>query len=73
MKLGQLTPLIRTEVAPVSVVPVIVTVEVMTPLDGEKLLIPGDTVKLVALVPLPDDVVTTIVPVVAALGTVAVS
>ena len=45
----------------------------MMPLEGVKLLMLAVTVKLVALVPEPEGVVTTIVPVVAPLGTVAVS
>jgi hypothetical protein len=68
-----LTPLNVTVDAPVNVVPVIVTDEPITPLDGLKLLMPGDTVKFVALVPVPEGVVKVIVPVVAPVGTVAVT
>ena len=64
-------------VAPVKFVPVIVTVVPTGPLVGVKLVIVGAgtplvTVKEVALVPVPPEVVTAIGPVVAPAGTVAV-
>src|SRR3989442_952849 len=67
-----LVPLKRTAVAPVKVAPVIVTLVPTGPLVGEKLVIVGRgmTVKLLALVAVPPDVVTVIGPVVAPLGTV---
>jgi hypothetical protein len=69
-----LTPLNLTEVAPVRLVPVIVTLVPMKPLVGEKLVIVGAgmTVKLLALVAVPPGVVAAIGPVVAPEGTVAV-
>jgi hypothetical protein len=66
------TPLNVTDVAPVKFAPLTVTLEPITPLVGEKLLIRGATVKLVALVAVPPGVVTLIVPVVALAGTLAV-
>src|SRR5438132_12094604 len=63
-----------TDVAPVKVAPVIVTLVPTGPLVGEKLVIVGGgmTVKLLAPVAVPADVVTLIGPVVAPSGTVAV-
>ena len=54
--------------------PVMVTAVPASPLDGENPLIAGftGTTKSVALVPIPPDAVTTILPVVAPIGTVAV-
>jgi hypothetical protein len=60
-----------TAVAPVRVVPVIVTLVPTGPLVGVKLVIVGVTVKLLALVAVPPAVVTLSSPVVAAAGTVA--
>ena len=65
-------PLNFTAVAPVKAVPVITTDEPMIPLVGKKLPMFALTVKLLPLVPVPEGVVTAIVPVVAPLGTVAV-
>ena len=65
-----LTPLTRTAVAPLSVVPLIVTLLPTRPLAGEKLVILGITVKLPALVAVPPGVVTLSGPVVAPAGTV---
>ncbi len=65
-------PLNLQKVAPVNAVPVITTEEPIMPLDGVKLEMLALTVKLDALVPVPEGVVTAIVPVVAPLGTVAV-
>lgn len=67
-------PLSLTDVVPVKWVPLIVTLIPTAPFRGEKLVIVGPryTVKLVALVAVPADVVTTIGPVVASAGTVAV-
>jgi hypothetical protein len=62
-------PLKVTEVAPVKLPPVIVTSVPARPLAGVKLVIQGVTVKFVVLVPVPADVVTAIVPVVAPVGT----
>jgi hypothetical protein len=69
-----LVPLNRTALAPLKLVPLIVTVVPAPPLVGEKLLIVGGrmTVKLLALVAVPPEVVTLMGPVVAPLGTVAV-
>jgi hypothetical protein len=64
-------PLNVTAVAPVRVVPVIVTRVPTGPLAGVKLVIVGVTVKLLALVAVPAAVVTLSGPVVAAAGTVA--
>src|SRR5438128_2119562 len=66
------TPLRVTDVAPVKFVPLIVTLAPTGPLVGEKLVIVGGgmTVKLLALIAVPPDVVTLIGPVVAPLGRV---
>ena len=61
-----------TEVAPVKLAPLMMTLVPTGPLAGEKLVIRGATVKLLALVAVPADVVTVIFPVVALAGTVAV-
>ena len=68
-----LAPLKATLVAPVKLVPLMVTLVPTGPLAGVKLLIVGGliTVKLPALVVVPPGVVTLIVPVVAPVGTVA--
>src|SRR5438552_13673739 len=69
-----LVPLKRTAVAPVKVVPLIVTLVPTGPLVGVKLVIVGAlavTVKLLALVAVPPGVVTLSGPLVAPLGTVA--
>ena len=74
MKLGALVPLKATAIAPVKFVPLIVTVLPAGPLVGVKLMIVGAlaaTVKFVALVAVPADVVTLSGPVVAPAGTVA--
>src|SRR5437899_8492185 len=73
-----LVPLNVTEVAPVKFAPVIVTLVPTAPLVGEKLVILGTgvppvTVKLPELVAMPPSVVMLIVPVVAPVGTVAVT
>ena len=67
-------PLKVTAVAPVRFVPVITTLVPTGPLAGLKLVIVGEpmTVKLVALVAVPPEVVTAMGPVVAPAGTVAV-
>jgi hypothetical protein len=65
-------PLKATAVAPVKLVPVIVTIVPGTPEPGVKPVIPGVTVKLVPLVPVPPEVVTLIGPVDAPAGTVTV-
>ncbi len=74
MKLAA-APLKATEVAPLRLVPVITTLVPTVPLVGEKLVIVGaaTTVKLLALVAVPPGVVTDIEPVVAPVGTVAVT
>jgi hypothetical protein len=66
-----LVPLNFTAVAPVKVVPVIVTLAPTSPLVGEKLVIVGgtSTVKLLPLVAVPAAVVTLSGPFVAPLGT----
>ena len=66
-------PLNLTAVAPVKFVPLIVTLAPTAPLAGVKLVIVGGltTVKLLALVAVPADVVTLSEPVVAPAGTVA--
>ena len=66
-------PLNVTAVAPVKFVPLMVTLAPTGPLVGAKLAIVGGftTVKLVALVAVPADVVTPIGPVVTPAGTVA--
>ena len=68
-----LVPLNRTTLAPVKLVPLIVTGVFTAPLAGEKLVIVGGltTVKLLALVAVPAAVVTLMGPLVAPLGTVA--
>jgi hypothetical protein len=68
-----LVPLNRTAVAPVKRVPLIVTLVATGPLVGVKLVTVGGltTVKLLALVAVPPEVVTLIDPVVAPAGTVA--
>jgi hypothetical protein len=65
-------PLNLTAVTPVKFAPLIVTLVSTGPLVGVKLMILGATVKLVALVPVPADVVTLIGPEVALAGTIAV-
>ena len=72
MKLA-LTPLNITAVAPLKFVPLIVTLVPTGPLVGVRLVIVGAgmTVKLLALVAVPPDVVTLTGPVVAVVGTVA--
>src|SRR5438093_3212745 len=69
-----LVPLNRTAVAPVKLVPLIVTLVPTGPLVGVKLEMVGGftTVKLPALLAVPPAVVTLIGPVVAPAGTVAV-
>ena len=72
MKLA-FNPLKRTVVAPVKLVPLIVTVVFTGPPVGVKLVIVGGlavTVKVLALVAVPPGVVTLIGPVVAPAGTV---
>jgi len=69
---NEATPLNVTVVAPLNVVPVITTFVPTGPRDGENPMIVGETVKLSPLTAVPDAVVTLIVPVVAAAGTVAV-
>ena len=68
-----LAPLNVTAVAPVKLVPLMVTLLPTGPLAGVKLVTVGGliTVKLLALVAVPPGVVTLIVPVVAPAGTVA--
>ena len=68
-----LTPLNRSAVASVKLVPLMVTLVPTGPLVGAKLVIVGKftTVKLVALVAVPPGVMTLTVPVVAPAGTVA--
>ena len=70
-------PLNRTPLTAVKWFPLIVTVEPIGPFDGEKLLIVGAllpvTVKSDALVAVPVAVVSVILPVVAPVGTVAVT
>src|SRR5437588_10237243 len=68
-----LAPLNATRVAPVKLVPLIVTLVPTGPLAGVKLVIVGGliTVKLPALVAVPPGVVTLTVPAVAPVGTVA--
>jgi hypothetical protein len=70
---GAPVPLNLTAIAPVSAVPVITTLVRMIPLVGLKLVTVGETVKLLALVAVPPAVVTVILPVMAANGTVAVT
>ena len=68
-----LAPLKATRVAPVKLVPLMVTLVPTGPLAGVKPVIDGGliTVKLPALVAVPPGVVTLIVPVVVLEGTVA--
>src|SRR5438094_7806091 len=70
-----LVPLNSTALAPVKLVPLIVTLVPTGPLLGVKLEIVGGlmTVKLAALLAVPSEVVTLIGPLVGAAGTVAVS
>ncbi len=63
-------PLNVTTVAPVKLVPLIVTLVPARPFVGVKLVIVGTTAKLLPLVAVPPDVVTVIGPVVAPAGTV---
>ena len=76
MKVGAVTPLNFTDVAPVKLVPVITTVFPATPDVWAKLVIVGGvprvTTKLVADVRTPDVADTVIAPVVAPVGTIAV-
>ena len=74
MKVVAAVPLKVTAVAPVRLVPVIVTLVPTGPLVGLKPVMVGEpmTVKLLALVAVPPGVATAIVPVVAPAGTVAV-
>lgn len=65
-------PLNFTELTPVKLVPVIVTLAPAEPLVGEKSVIVGATPKLLALVNVVVAVVTVMRPVVAPTGTVAV-
>jgi len=68
------TPLNRTAVAPVKLVPLTVTLVPTGPLVGAKLVMVGGlavTVKALLLVAVPPGVVTLICPVVAPVGTVA--
>jgi hypothetical protein len=67
-----LVPFRATAVVPVKFVPVRVTVAPTAPLDGEKFVIAGSTVKLLGLVAVPPAVTTVQVPLVAVAGTVAV-
>ena len=74
MKLVALVPLNVTAVAPVKLLPVIVTLVPTGPLAGVKLVIVGAlavTVNAVALVAVPPGVVTRMSPLVAPAGTVA--
>ena len=68
-----LAPLNATTVAPVKLVPLMVTLVPTGPLAGVKPVIVGGliTVKLLALVAVPPGVVTLIVPLVALVGTLA--
>ena len=61
-----------TAVAPVKLVPVIVTAVPRIPLVGEKEVIAGSSVKAATLVTLPVELLTEIGPTVAPLGTAAV-
>jgi hypothetical protein len=65
-------PLNFTDEAPVKVVPAIVTGVPMTPLVGVTFVMAGLTVTFPVLMPVPAAVVTLILPVVAAAGTLAV-
>jgi len=60
-----------TDVAPVKLVPVMMTLVPTGPVVGEKLVIDGETLKLLALVATPPVVVTVSGPVVAPVGTIA--
>jgi DNA-binding transcriptional regulator YdaS (Cro superfamily) len=71
VKVAALTPLNVTAVAPVKLVPLIVTTVPAGPLAGVKLAIVDATAKVLALVAVPPAVVTRSGPVVAPLGTVA--
>ena len=73
VKVGALVPLNRTAVTPVKFVPLMVTLAPASPLAGLKPVMVGgtSTVKLLALVAMPPDVVTLNGPVVAPAGTVA--
>ena len=71
MKLPAFTPLNVTAVAPVKLVPLIVTVVPAPPLVGVKPVIVGTTLKFAALIAVPPGVVRPSGPVVAAAGTVA--
>ena len=61
-----------TDVVPVKLVPLIVTGRPMEPLAGESEVIAGLSVNVLALVAVPPELVTVILPVVAPEGTVAV-
>lgn len=61
-----------TAVAPVKLVPVIFTLKPIGPETGVKLVIAGDTVKTMALVAVPEGVVTLTYPVVAPTGTAVI-
>jgi hypothetical protein len=65
-------PLKFTDIVPVKLAPLIVTLDPITPLDGVKPLILGATMKSSALVAVPAGFVTVIFPVVALAGTVVV-
>lgn len=69
---GADTPLKVTAEAPVKLAPLMVTRVVASPLVGEKLVTRGPAVKCVVLMPVPPGFVTTMRPVFAATGTVAV-
>ena len=71
LKLVAATPPNVTLLAPVKLVPVIVTVVPTAPLIGVKLLIPGLTLKFELLVAVPPAFTTETGPVVAPAGTVA--
>jgi hypothetical protein len=71
VKLVAFTPLKLTAVAPVKVLPEILTIVPILPLVGDRLFIFGVTRKSVALVSVPPEVVTLILPLVAVVGTVA--
>src|SRR6185369_4969581 len=67
-----LTPLNRTAVAPVKLVPLIVTLVPAAPLDGVNPLICGAMKKLLRLVAVPPAAMTVMKPVLAPAGTVAI-
>ncbi len=71
VKVVVVTPPKVTLLVCVSPVPVITTLVPTLPLDGEKLLMVGVTLKALGLVAEPPEVVTEIFPVLQALGTVA--